>query len=215
MIESSSGRPTLSGPGTPLLLGIGASAGLLIAFLIGFQLGSAPDRVRTVIIGPSSAANASAEPPSVRGDGGLIQQPHVADVLQQAYYANLRLGSWVVCEDGASLSCRPAPHARLEGTHAFDPATSHWPDVPVVSLPAGPRTYLMGDLDDVFVGNVDGTVAGSYDRLLGVSLNGSVDYFDLGSLAAGDYVVLDQSRSAFSDTGPTTFAVGLTIRSSP
>lgn len=92
MIEPSAGRTTTSGPGMPLLVGIGATAALLVVFLIGFALGSGDDQVRTIIVGASQSADAAGALPSGTPSlepAGLIQMPRVADELQQAYYANL------------------------------------------------------------------------------------------------------------------------------
>jgi hypothetical protein len=214
MIEPSSGRPITSGPGTPLLFGILATGALLVAFLIGFQLGSGEDRVRTIIVGASPGADAAAElsrTPSVE-PGGLIQGPQVANELQQAYYANLHLGAWVVCAEGSTLSCVSAKHVQLDSERAFDPPATHWPAVPVATLTKGSRTYLVGNLEHVWIGAVEGREPQLYDRLLGVTLNGSVLFVDLGDLPAGDYVVLNRSENAFTDRGPVSLAIGLTIK---
>ena len=213
MFEPSSGRPTTSGPGTPLLLGIVATGALLVAFLIGFQLGSGEERVRTIIVGASPAADAPGElprTPSVE-PGGLIQLPQVANELQQAYYANLHLGAWVVCAEGATLSCTSAKYVALDGDRAFDAPATHWPDLPVATLAEGSRIYLVGNLEHVWIGAVEGREPQLYDRLLGVTLNGSVQFVDLGDLPAGDYVVLNQSENAFTDRGPVSLAIELTI----
>lgn len=215
MIEPSSGRPTTYGPGTPLLFGIAATVALLVAFLIGFQLGSGEDRVRTIVIGASPEADAAAplppRTPSVE-PGGLIQEPQVANELQQAYYANLHLGAWVVCVEGPTLSCVSAKHAQLDSDRAFDAPATHWADVHVATLTKGSRVYLVGNLEHVWVGAVEGREPQLYDRLLGVTLNGSVQFVDLGDLPAGDYVVLNRSENAFTERGPVSLAIGLTIK---
>lgn len=214
MIEPSSGRPTTSGPGTPLLVGIVATAALLVAFLIGFQLGSGEDRVRTIIVGASAGADAAAALPSSSSvePGGLIQEPKVANELQQAYYANLHLGAWVVCAEERSLSCVSARHVQLDSERTFDAPATHWPALPVAILTKGSRTYLIGNLEHVWIGAVEGREPQLYDRLLGVTLNGSVQFVDLGDLPAGDYVVLNRAENAFTDRGPVSLAIGLTIK---
>lgn len=213
MIEPSSGRPRTSGPGASLLIGIGASAGLLIAFLVGFQLGRGQDTVRTVVIGSIVPSDVTGPPPSA-AVGGFIQLPRVDDELQQAYYAHLGLGSWVVCAQGSSLRCVSIPPVPLDGRRAFDAPSTHWADVHVASLEKGARVYLIGNLEHVWLGDVRAG-AGFYDRLLGVTLNGSVQYFDLGDLAPGRYVLLDRSENAFTERGPVTMAAGLALVGPP
>lgn len=214
MIEPSSGRPTTSGPGTPLLFGIAATGALLVVFLIGFQLGSGGDRVRTIIVGASPGADGASELPRTPNveAGGLIQLPRVANELQQAYYANLHLSAWVVCAEGATLSCTSAKYVALDGERAFDAPATHWPDLPPATLTEGSRIYLVGNLEHVWIGAVAGHEPQLYDRLQGVTLNGSVQFVDLGDLPAGDYVVLNRSENAFTDRGPVSLAIGLAIK---
>jgi hypothetical protein len=53
----------------------------------------------------------------------------------------------------------------------------------------------------------------SYQQVLGVSLNGSVEYFDLGQLEPGRYVLLSQSSMPFGRAGPFSLAIGLRVGS--
>ncbi len=216
MIEPSSGRPRTSGPGASLLIGIGASAGLLIAFLFGFQLGRGQDTVRTVVIGSIVPSQGTERPLSAAAAGGFIQQPQVDDQLQQAYYTHLGLGSWVVCAQHPrpSLTCVSIQPVPLDGRRAFDAPSTHWADVHVARLEKGARVYLIGNLEHVWLGDVRAG-AGFYDRLLGVTLNGSVQYFDLGDLAPGRYVLLDRSENAFTERGPVSKAAGLAVVGPP
>jgi hypothetical protein len=217
MIEPSRGRTTTSGPGAPLLIGLAATAALIVAFLIGFQLGSGEPRVRTVIVGASEPADAGRQPvetSSGAAPAGRIRMPQVADELQQAYYANLRGGSWVICSDAASLTCQPAAFEDVDGSRGFAPPASYWNGLPVATVPHGTRLYLVGNVEHVWVGAVHSDAQG-WDRLLGVTLNGSVQYLDLGELPAGDYIVMDRSQNSFTQQGAVTRAAALTVQSSP
>jgi hypothetical protein len=49
--------------------------------------------------------------------------------------------------------------------------------------------------------------------LLGVTVNGSVEYFDLGELGPGRYVLLSQSSMPFGKPGPFSLAIGLRVGS--
>lgn len=204
----------------PLLFGIGATAALLVAFLIGFELGTGEDRVRTIIVGPSpQAGDASGLPSGTRGAQpvGLVQEPQVADELQQAYYANLRLGAWVVCADGPRLSCAPARYVTLGLDQPFAEPATRWPKVQVATVPEGSRIYLIGNLERVWLGAVERTdqTRPPYVEILGVTLNGSVQFLDMGDLPAGDYVVLDLSDHASWPREQVPRAIGLTITPGP
>jgi hypothetical protein len=48
--------------------------------------------------------------------------------------------------------------------------------------------------------------------VVGVSLNGTVEYFDLGPLAVGRYVVISRATNAFSEAGPITLGIGLDVQ---
>jgi hypothetical protein len=211
MIEPSSGRARTSGPGTPLLLGIVATGALLLAFLIGFRLGSGEDRVRTIIVGASERPAGSgqvAEPTQP----DRIQPPRVDSELQQAYYANLRLGSWVVCSDGPSLRCQPAKYVPVDGDRGFQLPETYVTDLSMATVPDDARVYAVGDLEHAWIGAVDGPEPRHWIRLLGVSLNGSVQFLDLGELAPGRYVVIDRSQNDFTQQGSVTRAIALTVK---
>ena len=196
MLEPSSGQTTTSGPGTPLLAGIAGASLLLIAFLIGYQLGSGTETVRTIVIGASGSPAAASATPATEGQGGLIEPPKVSDELQQAYYVNATLGGWVICESASELSCdrvRPVP---LDPDHLFDPPHRHWSDVVHARITAGSRTYLIGDVanfDRVWIGLIEPTGSRTYRRVVGVTINDSIQYIDFGALPAGDYVVLSSN----------------------
>lgn len=216
MIEPSSGRTMTSGPGAPLLLGLVATAALVIVFLIGFQLGSGQQRVQTVIVGASGNPGASGDA-AATGEidepvvgGRRIQRAKVDDELKQAYYANLRQGGWVVCTDGASLGCQAVKPQLVDANRGFKPPESYWEELPRAVLDGGPRTYLAGDVEEVFVGTLDGPQPHGWRRLLGVTLNGSVQFLDLGELAEGRYVVMDRR---FTQRGQVTLGAALTVES--
>jgi hypothetical protein len=203
------------------MVGLVATAGLLLAFFAGFQLGHAEPRTvvvtQTVAARPSTAVLASgpAEPSS------RIQVPVVDYGLQQAYYNNLRVGAWVICVDlaaGGHLACQSLSHVAIDGGSAFHPASEHWSMIEPVTLAPGSRMYLIGDVPGrTWIADVAAPYAGSYDQVLGVTLNGSVQYFDLGTLAAGRYVIVSQSGNAFISVGPgdqyvpVTLAAGLIV----
>ena len=214
MLEPSSGRTTTSGPGAPLLLGFAATAALVVVFLIGFQLGSGQQRVQTVIVGgsPSAAPSGDIEATSSVPARGRIQAPTVDDELQQAYYANVRLGTWVVCSDGASLHCEPMKGQLVDASRGFQPPEFYWNDLPRSALDVATRVYLAGNVDEIFVGAIDVSPPHGWHRLLGVTLNGSVQFLDLGVLPPGRYVIMDQS---FSRQGQVTLGAGLTVGPRP
>lgn len=220
MIEPSSGRTTTSGPGAPLLLGFAVTAALVIAVLIGYQLGSGQERVRTVIVGASNepAATGAASGGS-SGDGadelagGRIQVPRVDNELVQAYYANLRQASWVVCSDAAALVCTPAKSALVDGRRGFAAPETYLDQVPTADVPAPARIYLAGNLEHVWIGAADVPQPQGWKRLLGVTLNGSVQFIDLGDLPPGRYIVMDRSQNAFNDQGPITRALVIHVGS--
>lgn len=219
MIEPSSGRTTTSGPGAPLLLGFAATGALVIAVLIGFQLGSGQERVRTVIVGGSGEPAASGEPSGEpRRDGadepagGRIQVPRVDNELVQAYYGNLRQASWVVCSDAAALNCTPAKYATVDGSRGFAAPETYLDQVPAADVAGSARIYLAGNLEHVWIGAADVPQPQGWKRLLGVTLNGSVQFIELGDLAPGRYVVLDRAQNGFNDQGPITRAVTLNVQ---
>jgi hypothetical protein len=203
------------------MIGLVATAALILAFFAGFQLGHADERTvvvtQTVSTQPSTETLAT-EPAE---QSSRIQGPVIDYGLQQAYYNNLRVGSWVICVDlaaDAHLACQPLGHVVIDGGSAFHPASEHWPMVEPVTLAAGSRMYLMGDLPGrTWIADVAAPYAGSYDQVLGVTLNGSVQYFDLGHLAPGHYVIVSQSTNAFISAGPgdqyvpVTLAAGLIV----
>jgi hypothetical protein len=216
MIEPSSGRTTTSGPGAPLLLGFVATGALVIAVLIGFQLGSGQERVRTVIVGGSGEPVASGDrgvEASGQPNGGRIQVPRVDNQLVQAYYGNLRQASWVVCSDAAALTCTPAKYASVDGSRGFAAPETYLDQVPSANVAGPARIYLAGNLEHVWLGAADVPQPQGWKRLLGVTLNGSVQFIDLGNLAPGNYVVMDRSQNAFNDRGPITRALTLRVKS--
>lgn len=210
MLEPSSGRATTSGPGTPLLAGIAGAALLLIAFLIGYQLGTGGEQVRTIVIGASGSPGLASASPEPQPPVGLIQPPQVADELQQGYYANATLRGWVICESAAALTCdrlRPVP---LDPDHLFDPPARHWDSVAHAPVERGSRIYLIGDvvnLDRVWVGLLEPRQSRTWRRVIGVTLNASIQYVDLGALPPGDYVVLSTSADR-----STSLGAGLRVR---
>ena len=196
MLEPSSGQTTTSGPGTPLLAGIAGASLLLIAFLIGYQLGSGTETVRTIVIGASGSPAAASATPAAEGQGGLIEPPKVSDELQQAYYVNATLGGWVICASASELSCdrvRPVP---VDPDHLFDPPYRHWSHLVHARIGSGSRIYLVGDVanfDRVWIGLIEPTGSRTYRRVLGVTINDSIQYIDFGALPAADYVVLSSN----------------------
>ncbi len=192
MLEPSSGQTTTSGPGTPLLAGIAGAALLLVVFLIGYQLGSGTETTRTIVIGASGTPPPAAATPTTQ-PGDLIRPPQVADELQQGYYANSTLGGWVICEARAELACdalRPVP---IDPDHLFDPPHRHWSHLAHAPVSTGSRIYLIGDVanfDRIWLGLIEPTNSRTYRRVLGVTINDSIQYIDFGALPAGDYVVL-------------------------
>ena len=112
MIEPSRGEARTSGPGQPLMLGILASAALLVAFLLGFELGRAEQR--TVVVGNVRASESESSSAGANGSVGLLLQPAAVDqLLQQAYYENYQLGAWVVCQQRPDLVCRAVATSQL------------------------------------------------------------------------------------------------------
>lgn len=206
MIQPTHGDERVSGPGRPLMLGLVGTAALLLAFLAGFQLGHAGER--TVVITESARPTVSAAASSsIR-----IRAAGVDHDLQQAYYNNLRPGAWVVCVDQPELACQPVPHVLVDPGSAFHPASEQWDRVEPASIPHGSRYYLIGDVPGrTWIADVAAPYAGSYHQLLGVTINGAVQYFDLGAPSAGRYVVISQSANAFTATGPVTSAAGLIV----
>jgi hypothetical protein len=208
VIEPSSGRTTTSGPGAPLLIGLVAVGALLVAFLAGYQLGSGSQRVETVVIGASaepSAAGPDSSPTAAAGGRPLVQPPRVDETLQQAYYANLQLGAWLVCVHGSALDCVQAPYREVNPDRAFDRPAARWQRVPHASVAAGP-IYLAISVERAWIGPLADNAAGTYRRVLGVTLNESVQYIDLGTLPAGRYVLLGTSADR-----RLAFATGLEV----
>ncbi len=210
MIEPTHGDERVSGPGRPLMLGLVGTGALLLAFLAGFQLGHAGGR--TVVITETAAAAASAAATAPASGISRIRAAGVDHELQQAYYNNLRPGAWVVCIDQPELACVPVSHVLLDGGSAFHPASEQWARVEPAEIPHGSRIYLVGDVPGrTWIADVAAPYAGSYRQLLGVTINGAVQYFDLGAPRPGRYVVISQSVSVFV-SGPVTFAAGLIVR---
>lgn len=210
MIEPTHGEERVSGPGSSLMIGLVATAAIILTFFLGFQLGQSNERTiivtQTVGAEPSASAAASARP------SGLMQAAVVDHELEQGYYNNVRGGGWVVCSDGASLVCQGAQFTVLDSGMAFHPASEHWPKLTPIKLPSGTHLYLAGSFPGrVWVTDVAAPLAGSYHQLLGVTLNGSVDYFDLGELEPGRYVLLSQSSRPFGQPGPFSLAIGLEV----
>lgn len=200
----------MSGPGQPLMLGFVASAALLIAFLLGFELGQGETRT-AVVTGVAPSGSEQAPPGSASEDAALLQPPLIDQRLQQAYYANHQLGSWVVCQQRATLACQAVRFSPLDPGRAFDSAATHWGKVQTAALERGARTYLVGDISRLWMGDVAARPVGAYRDLQGVTLNGVVQYYDLGDLEAGRYVVIQQWANAFTGKGPVTVAIGLAV----
>lgn len=210
MIEPTHGQERVSGPGSSLMIGLVATVAIILTFLLGFQLGRGDERTIVVTqtveaVPPGSATPSPSAPPTSR-----IQVAVVDHDLQQAYYNNSRGAVWVVCEEGPALACQPVSYVVIPNGNAFQPADEHWQLVTVANIERGTRTYLIaGSPSHTWI--TDLAAPFGYQQLQGVTLNGSVDYFDLGPLAAGRYVVVSQAINAFTDGDPVTFAIGLDI----
>ncbi len=116
----------------------------------------------------------------------------------------------MVCRDAASLQCVPVTYAFLAGG-AFQPATDNWRLLTPVKLSPAGRTYVIFDLAAA-TWIADLAEPTDYRPVGGVSLNGTVQYLDLGSLAVGRYVVISRATNAFSEAGPITLGIGLDIQ---
>ena len=209
MIEPSRGEARTSGPGQPLMLGILASGALLVAFLLGFQLGRGEQR--TVVVSNVQASEAESPLVGANGNFGLLQPAAVDQLLQQAYYENYQLGTWVVCQQRPGLVCRAVAISPLDPGTAFQPPATHWQQVKSTSLRAGARTYLMGDISRLWMAGITPKTVAGFRDLQGVTLNGAVQYYDLGRLDIGRYVLIDQSPNAMMVPGPMTLAIGLSV----
>jgi hypothetical protein len=212
VIEPSHGEERVSGPGSSLMIGLVATAAIILTFVIGFELGRGDERtiVVTKSVGaiPSGSAATSAQP------SGLMQMAVVDHELEQGYYNNARLSGWVVCADSASLVCQAVQFTVLDSSVAFHPAAEHWPKLTPVELPPGTHVYLAGSVPGhLWLARADVESSASYQQLLGVTLNGSVEYFDLGQLEPGRYVLLSQSSMPFGRAGPFSLAIGLRVGS--
>jgi hypothetical protein len=210
VIEPSHGEERVSGPGSSLMIGLVATATIILTFVLGFQLGHADERTivvtQTVAAAPSGGASGSAS------IGGERVQPAVVDhELEQGYYNNARVG-WVVCSDAGTLVCQGVQFTVLDSGVAFHPASEHWPKLTPVELPSGTHVYLAASVPGtVWRARADVDGGASYQQLLGVTPNGSVDYFDLGALETGRYVILSQSSRPFGQPGPFSLAIGLRV----
>jgi hypothetical protein len=204
VIEPSHGEERVSGPGRSLMAGLVATSVLILTFLIGFQLGRNDER--TIV------AEASATPSVSRADAAIsrIQVAAVDHNLQQAYYNHAGHTGWVVCQDAAGLLCAPATYETLD-VGAFRPATENWRLLKPIRLSPAARTYLMFDFS-ASTWIADLAEPAHYRRVVGVSLNGTVEYFDLGPLAVGRYVVISRATNAFSKAGPITLGIGLDVQ---
>jgi hypothetical protein len=80
-----------------------------------------------------------------------------------------------------------------------------------IQLKPAARTYLMFDFS-ASTWIADLVESAHYRRVGGVSLNGTVEYFDLGPLAVGRYVVISRATNAFSKAGPITLGIGLDVQ---
>jgi hypothetical protein len=200
----------MSGPGQPLMLGIVASAALLIAFLLGFELGQGEQR--TVVVSDVLASESEPTSSGTLGQDAALLQPAMVDqLLQQAYYANHQLGSWVVCQQRPALACQAVAYSPLDPGSAFQSAAAHWLRVKSMTVQRGARTYLMGDISRLWMADAGARPVVGYHDVQGVTLNGAVQYYDLGYLDAGRYVIVDQSLDALTAKGPVTLAIGLTV----
>lgn len=211
MLEPTHGQERVSGPGQSLMVGLVATAALIIAFVLGFELGRGEDRTvivtQTIRPGSSPSTQQLAATPTSK-----IQLPVVSEELQQAYYKSLGQAAWLVCEQDAALDCRPAPYVEIEGNAAFRPPSEQLARLQITTLQRGSRAYLVGALPGrAWIGKVAAGPAGAYQVLIGVTLNGTIDYYDLGDLAAGKYVVVSVSANTTTPTGQLTFAIGLAI----
>lgn len=212
MIEPTHGEERVSGPGSSLMIGLVATAAIILTFVLGFQLGRGEERtiVVTQTVGalPSASAVTSAHP------SGLMQMAVVDHELEQGYYNNARSSGWVVCSDADTLVCQGIQFTALDSSVAFHPASEHWPKLTPVELPPGTHVYLAGSVPGhVWRARADPQSSASYQQLLGVTVNGSVEYFDLGELGPGRYVLLSQSSMPFGKPGPFSLAIGLRVGS--
>ena len=192
------------------MLGILASAALLVAFLLGFELGQGQQRTVVVSNAPVSESE-SISPGTGSRDVTLLQPAAVDQLLQQAYYANYQLGSWVVCQQRPGLVCQAVAASPLDPGTAFQSPATHWLRVKSTTVQAGTHTYLMGDISRLWIAGIAAKTVAGYRDLQGVTLNGAVQYYDLGRLAVGRYIIIDQSLDAVTATGPMTLAIGLSV----
>jgi hypothetical protein len=80
VIEPTHGEERLSGPGSSLMIGLVATAAIILTFVLGFQLGRGDERTivvtQTVGVTPSGSAATSARP------SGLMQMAVVDHELE-------------------------------------------------------------------------------------------------------------------------------------
>ncbi len=192
------------------MIGLVATAAIILVFLFGFQLGHGDER--TIVVTQTVVASRSAAVSSPSVSGGRIQLAIVDHELEQGYYNNVRSSGWVVCSDGTMLVCQSAQFTVFDSGVAFHAASEHWPRLTPVDLPSGTHVYVAASVPGtVWQARADAAASASYQQLLGVTLNGSVDYFDLGELSPGEYVILSQSSKPFGQPGPFSLAIGLQV----
>jgi hypothetical protein len=107
------------------MIGLVATAAIILTCWLGFQFGRGEERtiVVTKSVGaiPSGSAATSAQP------SGLMQMAVVDHELEQGYYNNANPSGWVVCSDAGTLVCQAVQFTVLDSGVTFHPASEHWP----------------------------------------------------------------------------------------